>query len=247
MDFLSYPRLPESPINTVVMSGEHPEFIKRLSDIGITAIATAACKSLPRPVAHHADMQLCDFGSGHAFALKESLPHLKKQLDGMQIHETERRAQPIYPCDVLCSCIILDGCLFGRLDSLDPAILKYAAASQLTPVHVKQGYAACSCCVIRKNAVITEDPSIAAAMRQQGIDVLKISSGSIRLPGYDTGFIGGCSGKISGDTMVFSGDLKKHADFEIIAEFLKRYNVKYICLSDEQLLDIGGIVPVMED
>ena len=249
MGFLSDPGLPGSSVNAVVVSGEYPEFTERLRGMGIAVISTAPCPSLAGPVAYHADMQLCDFGKGHAFALKESFLNLNEQLSAIDILlcETEHRAEPIYPRDILCNCLILGGYLFGRLDAVDPAILKYAGTAGLEPVNIKQGYAACSSCVISGNAVITEDPSIAAAAGERRIDVLKITAGNnIMLPGYDTGFIGGCSGKLDLDTIVFTGDIKTHSDFERIDGFLRHYDIRYICLSDNRLLDIGGIIPVIE-
>ena len=78
------------------------------------------------------------------------------------------------------------------------------------------------------------------------IDVLKISVGDILLDGYAYGFIGGCCGLVSKDTLAFSGNVGLHRDFENMRDFTRNHHVELYSLTNEKLYDIGGILPIKE-
>lgn len=80
---------------------------------------------------------------------------------------------------------------------------------------------------------------------KNGIDVLKIDSGSIRLDGYDYGFIGGACTMIDDGTVAFFGDIKTHPNFRKIERFCIIHNVKIINLAENKpLTDVGGAVKI---
>ena len=56
------------------------------------------------------------------------------------------------------------------------------------------------------------------------------------------GFIGGATGNISKDELVFSGQLKTHPDKEKIESFIESRDKKIIYLSKENIIDIGTII-----
>jgi hypothetical protein len=70
---------------------------------------------------------------------------------------------------------------------------------------------------------------------------LKVQGGGVLLPGFDTGFIGGCSGRV-GNELIFNGNLEKHPDFERIRNFVTSKNVKLKYFTDYELCDIGSIL-----
>ena len=73
------------------------------------------------------------------------------------------------------------------------------------------------------------------------MDVLTVTAGHVVLPGYDTGFIGGASGRI-GDTVYFNGDLTAHPDFESIVRFIEDRGLKVKWFEDWPLTDTGSII-----
>lgn len=229
--------------SVVVVSGEYPFISECLAKQGIEVIKTAADERLPKPVQYHPDMQLCVLDKKTMFVLRNSV--LKEKLKQIDIAVNETTAIPtnVYPSDVLCNAFTIKDFLIGNMNSLDSAI-RAAAKNRLTEINVKQGYAACSVAVVGENAVITADSGIAAALRRVEIDVLEIRSGYINLPGYNTGFIGGCCGLISPKILAVSGRLRNHPDGEKILGFLRERNVDILELHDGDLIDIGGIVSV---
>ena len=56
--------------------------------------------------------------------------------------------------------------------------------------------------------------------------MLLISSGDIKLEGYDYGFIGGASGKISDNTVVFFGNAEMHPYYSSIRELCLKIKLK---------------------
>lgn len=113
-------------------------------------------------------------------------------------------------------------------------------------IPVKQGYSKCSICVVNESAVITDDESVFAAAGNFLNDVLFVSKGSIGLKGYNYGFIGGCSGKISDNKIAFNGRIESHTDSNQIIDFLQKHSVEPVELTNSKLLDIGGILPLMQ-
>ena len=113
-------------------------------------------------------------------------------------------------------------------------------------MQVSQGYSKCPLCIVDQNSFITEDEGIANTLKRHNINVLKISAGDVRLPGLDYGFLGGASGKISKNLLAFTGDIRQHRDYDKIYDFCAERSVELISLSNEELIDIGSIIPVTE-
>nr|WP_283123981.1 hypothetical protein [Angelakisella massiliensis] len=111
-------------------------------------------------------------------------------------------------------------------------------------LHSRQGYARCSVCLVSSNSAITSDPTLYGLLTAAGLDVLKLPPGDILLPGYDTGFIGGCCGLIHPRRMAFTGSLEYYHCGMAVVRFLERYQIEPVFLRKGKLLDVGGIIPL---
>ena len=67
------------------------------------------------------------------------------------------------------------------------------------------------------------------------------------LPGYDTGFVGGCCGLIDKGLLAFTGSIEKFHQGERIIDFLQQHGIRFCSLTDGPMRDIGGILPLMEE
>ena len=112
-------------------------------------------------------------------------------------------------------------------------------------INVKQGYCKCSICIVDENSIITSDEGIYKEVIKHDIDCLLIEKGHIDLFELDYGFIGGCSGLINEDTLVFFGNIEKHPNFKEIKNFVSKRNKKIISLSKEKLIDLGSLIPLI--
>ena len=89
-------------------------------------------------------------------------------------------------------------------------------------------------------AVITEDASIERAMKENGVDVLRVAPGYVALDGYDRGFIGGASGA-DNENVYFCGDLSTHPNSNEIKEFCRQHGKNCVSLGSGRLYDVGTI------
>lgn len=114
-------------------------------------------------------------------------------------------------------------------------------------IYINQGYAKCSTVVLDEESFITGDDSIYKALKVRKLNVLKVTNKGILLNGFSNGFIGGCTGKPDKNLLAFTGNIKEHTDYENIKSFCRNIGIEIISLSNKQLYDYGGILPVIQE
>ncbi len=230
-------------MNKYVVSYKYPDFINELNKKGYETLTTDKIEIFPIPEQLHADMQILNIDNT-IFMLNECI-NLKKYFRENNVIYCKNKAGERYPENILLNFLNLNNKLYGKLSAIDPSLKEYCIQNNIEMINLNQGYCRCSTLVIADNAVITADSSIEKALKNSGVDVLKISHGNIILDGYDYGFIGGASGKLNDNTVTFFGNIKKHPDYNLICNFCSKYNVNIeIICKNLPLTDIGGIVKV---
>ena len=146
----------------------------------------------------------------------------------------------VYPLDIRYNAACTGKYFIHNLKYTDSDLLKKAESEGLILINVKQGYSKCNIVTVDENSIITSDKGIASSC-DSIMDVLLISEGNISLPGFNTGFIGGCSGKLN-DTIFFNGDLSKHPDFIKIKDYIENRGLKCLWFKGTPLTDIGSII-----
>lgn len=245
--FTKNPNLPKNKVSVVIISDYLPEVVNELNNFEIKTIICRKLNDIEGAEAYHSDMSVCHLGDNKFVAAKnniELIRNLKSINAGIILSDNEILGK--YP-----NIVALNVCIFGKnlicnTKSADRNIINFCQRNGYKILHTNQGYAKCSCAVISENAVITSDSSIYQLCKNNKIDVLKISVGDIQLSGYDYGFIGGTCGLIDRNILAFSGDIKKHKDYNNIKDFAGNYGVNLLSLSRKSLYDIGGILPVKE-
>ena len=117
-----------------------------------------------------------------------------------------------YPSDSVFNAACTGEFFFHKLAVTNPRLLSVAGSfSKTAPtgmkfVDVRQGYTKCSMVVVDRNSIITYDKGIIKACSMYPeINVLEVEPGHCFLEGYDTGFIGGCSGNTQGVSRLIEG------------------------------------------
>lgn len=193
----------------------------------------APFSALESPTDTHADMLLLDVNC-------KIFKHEDYLIDG----EFESISEPMgakYPHDVLLNIAVVGSHAFCNVKHASKTVLKYLEDNGYTVHRVAQGYAHCSTCIVSDKAIITADEGIYTAACEIGIDALLIGAGSISLPPYGYGFIGGASG-VTDDAVYFCGSLEYHPDGERIRAFIEKYGKRVVELCDAPLADVGGIL-----
>ena len=179
---------------------------------------------LEHAIADHPDLVFCSLGPDK--------PLFQGRID---------RLASGYPKDVPYNACCTGRFFIHNLKYTAPELLDAAKSAGLTFVDVRQGYSRCSCLPVTEDAVITADRGMAEACRKAGLHVLLVSPGHVELPGYDYGFIGGCSGRV-GDTVVFHGNLGGHPDGTEIRKFIEERGLAIVDFPEFPLRDIGSII-----
>lgn len=239
------PNLPNEAVRLVLISGEYPEIKESLQKLNIEVLQTDGIKSLPTPECFHADLQAVHIDE-KCWVLNKSSNELILQFDNNNMKYTVsiKNAKEKYPLNIILNGFRLQNYFFCNTNFIDEKIEKHCANKNIALVHVSQGYTKCSSAIVGEQAIITADEAIAKAAQGKHIDVLKIKEGNISLPGYDYGFIGGCSGKIAKDCLAFCGEIEKHPEYKKIKDFSRAHGVYLHSLTKGQLLDIGSILPI---
>ena len=178
-------------------------------------------------IACHPDVFYCRLGIG---------------ADAPLISAQEEELGSGYPSEAAFNAACTGRYFIHNLKATAPRLLASARDAGMELIHVPQGYAKCSTVIVDERSVITYDRGIGKACTAvNDLEVLLVSPGHILLPGYKTGFIGGCSGRIE-DEIIFNGDLSTHPDFKAIRDFIESRGLKCTWFSEYPLTDIGSIV-----
>lgn len=229
----------------VIGRGAAP-FQDALARLCADVLVLPPCPGMDPRVASHPDMLMTVIGRDVIVpAAYASLKDVSPLLDilhrrcGCRILCAAPIPGEIYPADVAYNSLLFSGTLYGKLSSLAPDVLRIAAACGMDTADVRQGYAGCSA-LSCGDILLTADPSIRDAVAGRGGEVLFLTPGGICLPGYNTGFIGGAGGYVSGNA-VFFGDVRRHPDGERIGLALAQRGIVCHALSEDPLTDFGGI------
>ncbi|MFI3206608.1 MAG: hypothetical protein R3Y33_05130 [Clostridia bacterium] len=221
----------------ILISGEISKYYKALSQYNYEIILTQKNTNLDCRTSYHSDLQVLRLKNNIIFVLNNN----NYEFDDLKTVYTEKTPTNLYPNDCLLNCLILGCKVFCLIKGIDIKLKKYLIENDYELINVKQGYSKCSVLKLNENAIITADINIAEKAKENGIDVLLISQGDIELADYDYGFIGGASAVIE-NKVFFFGNINLHSDANIIFDFINKYNMEIVCLSDDKLNDIGGFV-----
>ena len=211
------------------------EIVKNAERLGFKPVPSDYIKGINESVAGHPDMQLVKIGND-IIVNPESLNHYKKHMPEIKFIAGKTVVQGKYPHYVAYNVALTSDFAIHNFKYTDEAVKERLSGFKL--INVKQGYAKCSVLTL-PNGIITSDEGIISRCGE--LDALKIRHGEITLIGNDYGFIGGASGYHDGK-LYFSGNIKKHPDYDEIKKFCENKCIEIICLSNDKLADIGSII-----
>ncbi len=204
--------------------------------------------SLPAPVSSHPDMLL--------FSLDNTIVTYRTYYDmakgcmdtllahtGLKLVLSDHPRCNRYPGDVGLNALPVEnrtsrsgGFLLGRVDSLAPEVLALANAAGYRPLSVKQGYAGCSGLAVC-GTLFTGDKSLYRAALSADVPGVWVDDGTILLPGYNHGFLGGAGG-VWNRTVLLCGT----PEMSVLSAIRQAAVVEdVICLGKHSLFDCGGI------
>ena len=246
--FISTPNLPNGTVSSMIVGSGYSRLVLELKKRGIAVLELPYNPLLPLPVRGHADLSAYYCGNGRLIVSPAIFGRLEGEplLAGAELTVAELMPGKAYPEDIALNACRIGQSVFCRSDMTDPVILSDSRQRGLELIHISQGYAKCSICIVDEAHMITSDRGIAADAAAHGIDALLISPGFFRLPGYDYGFIGGSSFKLGPKKLAFTGYLSGHPDEKRIMKYLEKLNIEPVFLCEEPCFDIGSAIPLHE-
>lgn len=235
-----------------VFVSDSEDFITvRLAEIGYDVIKTVPNMQLDEPVRAHADCALFSPDGDTFFVEQGNYENIVNFFTKGESNYFNKKGKEIisacgikspYPDEVKLNCKCFGRKILCNTALVSSEIKEFAKNNKYEMMHCNQGYAACSSVKLNENAAITDDESVYDTLISNGIDCIKVSKGSVKLKGFNYGFIGGCCGMTEKNRIVFAGNINKHSDADKIKSFINKYGIEIINLSDGDLIDIGGII-----
>ncbi len=253
---LNTPLLPQNKVKVAVVSCVEHEIISSLREnFSIDVIPAPENELLEPSISTHADCALVQLNKNTVLVNKDCYKHFVNYFTNsagefskeLKVIASAKQIKSPYPSDIPLNVKLIGDKLICNTRYIDPSVEDFAHRSSIKLIHTNQGYAACSCITLNEHALITDDKSVYDATVFNGIDTLLISKGSVKLKGHNYGFIGGTCGMIDKNVLAFTGKLSAHTDADAIVSFLNKYGVSYVELTQNPLLDIGGIIPLFEE
>ena len=201
-------------------------------------------------LAGHADLSVLHTEGDRVYLapyLKGTSFAQRLQAYGMQIEYPPIKQSADYPQDSQLNICLMGKYVICNTKTACADIVDYLTNSCNSNIFpVRQGYSRCAVCVVDAESLITADRGIAQAAAN-GLQVLLIQAGHIRLDGFPYGFIGGAAFKLASDKLAFTGSLDAHPDRDAILRFLYARHIEPVFLSREPLFDIGSAIPIFEN
>ncbi|MGL5328666.1 MAG: DUF6873 family GME fold protein [Peptostreptococcaceae bacterium] len=218
-----------------------------LNNLNISIIKSSECSNTYSAIKYHPDISVCKLNDNNIVVAPNVYNYYNNELKkhGFNVIKGDSVIQNKYPYNIHYNIAILGKFAIHNFKYTDKKILNYLKTNNFELIDVKQGYSKCSICIVDDNSIITSDEGICDKVKEYNIDCLLIEKGFIDLFDMNYGFIGGCSGLISDKDLAFFGNIKTHPNHEDILNFISSKNKNVICLSNDNLLDLGSIIPLM--
>ncbi|OPZ94267.1 MAG: hypothetical protein BWY74_00701 [Firmicutes bacterium ADurb.Bin419] len=250
MKYVDNPNLPSSKTVLAITDGRITESLEKgLIDNGIHIIKTRAHPSLYASVSFHPDMFLHHLGGRTIVYAPGTDAGTLRELEenGFQLIRGDSELTSKYPGNISYNVARVGEYAFHNTRYTDKVLRDWFIKNDVELIHVNQGYAKCAISIVDENSIITMDKGVARIAEKKGFDALVIEEKNILLPGLDNGFIGGSSGLIDTKKWAIVGNLKTLSSFCEISDFLFTKGIESVSLSNDQVVDIGSLLPVLED
>lgn len=247
MDFLSMPYIPNNKIKAALVDYRiAQEAEKTLKDMNIELIKTIPCTELYNAIKGHPDIVVHHIKDNNLVVAPNVFDAMQPLLSkkGFALTKGETWLYRNYPQNIAYNVLRIGSIAFHNTKYTDKAILNEYEKNKVKLIHINQGYAKCSACIVDEHSMITSDYKLAKLAERYGIESLLIEPDGIFLEGFDYGFIGGASGLLSKNIVAFTGSLEKIKNNYKIFDFLNSKGIKVKILSTKQIFDIGSIIPL---
>lgn len=248
MKFIKSSFIPNKKISLALIDNRADEdIINNLNKLNINVIKSVKCMETYNAISCHPDICVVKLNDNNILVAPNVYDYYYENLTplGFNVIKGSLPIESKYPNNISYNLVILGNKVIHNFKYTDSVLLDYIKKNNMEKINVKQGYCKCSTCIVDENSIITSDEGIYKEVIKHNIDCLLIDKGHIDLFELNYGFIGGCSGLISNDTLAFFGNIENHPNFKEIKSFVYGRNKKIISLKEEKLTDLGSLIPLL--
>ncbi len=228
--------------NVIIDYRASSKTVDALKNMNLNIVKTPQLNTVYATICGHSDIMVHKLCEGLIVAEPTVYEYFKEKLTGIEVLKGKSILSDKYPFDIAYNAALVGKNLFCNRNFTDEVILNYAEKNGINIINTKQGYAKCSVCAVSDEAIITSDKNITIAAEKNKIDVLQVDDSSIKLIGFEHGFIGGATGLIKENVLAVNGNIKLHTDYDKIYSFCNKHGVAIISLNDDKIEDIGSII-----
>ncbi len=227
-------------MNFIVDCKANEEIIKNLEKLGNVYKSSSLKNLKDLSVSTHPDLQIHKASKGTFFCAPEVFDYYKLILpQNVNLISGKSNIGRTYPLDCAYNIGRIGNYVFCNLKYADENIINYYKSKEFNFIHVNQGYTKCNMCIVNDKTFITEDLGIyKKALEIPDILPIYLKENVSSLQGFNTGFIGGASGRFK-DLLMFCGKVEPKSELEAI---LNKYDIKYLELSKDKICDYGSIL-----
>ncbi|HHV28402.1 DUF6873 family GME fold protein [Acetivibrio mesophilus] len=250
MNYINMPNIPEKSVRLAMVDGRISTSLEAgLQGKGIELIKTKPHLGLYPAISYHPDAIFHHLGERKIVYAPGADEGVLGALSarGFLLIKGETELGPRYPGSVHYNAARVGNLVFHNTKYTDRVLKNNLIEMDIELVHIKQGYAKCAISVVDESSIITMDIGIAKVAEKKGIDVLVIEEDAILLPGFNNGFIGGCTGLIGKGMWAVAGNVRNLKSYKRIEDFLLKKGVEIVSLFDGPVVDIGTIIPLLTD
>ncbi|MFZ5989135.1 MAG: DUF6873 family GME fold protein [Bacillota bacterium] len=247
MNYINVPNLPDKNVRLALVDGRiSPGLERGLCSNGVTLIKTYAHSALYPAISFHPDIVLHHIGDKLLVFAPGTNENTLRALTGLGFSLIKGNSELTskYPGNICYNVARVGNFAFHNTKYTDSVLRENLYKMGVEFVHVNQGYAKCAVSIADENSIITMDAGIAKAAERKGLDALVIEESKIRLPSLDKGFIGGSTCLIDKKRWALAGDLEKLDSSAKIYDFLTAKGIEIVSLSQDQVIDVGSIIPL---
>lgn len=247
MKFIKESFIPKNDLSLALVDKRVSKSIeKKFNALNIKLIKTYPVDEVYDAIKYHPDISICKLDYNNIVVSPNVYDYYTKELKkyNFNVIKGNSTLQNKYPKNIQYNACIFGNFAVHNFKYTDKNIIEFIDKNNITKINVSQGYSKCNICVVDENSIITSDIGIYSEVIKYNIDCLLIDKAHIDLFNLNYGFIGGCSGLISNDTLAFLGNIKLHPNYYDIYKFVKLKNKNIISLGNENLIDLGSIIPI---
>lgn len=164
MRFIRTPYLPENNVALGIAGKGIEKYKTELENLGIQVVITEIEQNVPKPVRFHADLSVNYIGNGEV-VLTQTQVKLKTTLEklGCKCYPIDEMLGNAYPEDCRLNCVCNQSDLICNYGIVSDKIKELCKGKNV--INTRQGYTKCSLCPVADGAFITDDKSIAVALK----------------------------------------------------------------------------------